>query len=629
LKIEQSKLYGYNGKVLRVDLTKGRTNVEEPSQAFYEKYLGGRGFIIHALLRELEAGGDPLGSENKLVFALGPLTGIPLSGCGRNSVGAKSPLTGAYGESEVGGFWGAELKRSGYDAIIFEGAAKSPVYLSIRDRAVEIRDAGSLWGMEVAPTQNAIREALGDKRIKTAVIGPAGERLVRFASIINDVRHAAGRTGMGAVMGSKNLKAIAVRGTKLPEVANKDVIRNLNRWMAQNYKNITTLWKYGTGGDVVGFNLAGNLPTRNFHDGFFDHAEEISAGAVCETFGTGMGTCYACSIGCKKEVRIEGPLELDPVYGGPEYETLAAFGSNCLINDAGVICKAHELCNRYGMDTISTGCTIAFAMECFEKGILTQADTDGVELSFGNTTAMLEMVASIAHRRGFGDLLAEGSHRAAKQIGKAAEECTLEVKGLEIPMHEPRLKKGMGLHYSIHGTGPDHCTGLNDTHLIKETVHVANWRQVDSSGEPLPAAELSPRKVRMLYHVGLWRHLCNLLVLCILIPYRYDHIRDAVSAATGWPMSLWRLMKTTERSMTLMRIFNLREGFSAADDRLPERFFSPPPLGNLKNEAIDPSALADAQRLYYQMLGWNEEGIPTRARLAELDIEWAGEYLDK
>jgi aldehyde:ferredoxin oxidoreductase len=281
------------------------------------------------------------------------------------------------------------------------------------------------------------------------------------------------------------------------------------------------------------------------------------------------------------------------------------------------------------MDTISAGCTIAFAMECFEKGILTLADTDGLELSFGNASAMLKTLELIAHRKGIGEILSQGSREAARQIGKGAEAYAIQVKGLEIPMHEPRLKKGMAIHYGIHATGADHCSGMQDTSFTKEGMHVANWRMMDDSAEPIPSEELSPRKVRLAYYGGFGRQLANSLVLCVFVPYQYDQIRDAVSAVTGWPMSLEKLRQTVDRGITLMRIFNLREGLSVDDDRLPERFASSPPHGPLSKESVEPSAFAEAQKLYYQMLGWDEQGKPTKAKLAELGIEWAGEYLDR
>ena len=616
---------GYNGKILRVDLTAGRFSVEEPSEDYYKHYLGGRGFIIHTLLREVPGGIDPLGLENKLIFALGPITGHPLVGSGRNSIGAKSPLTGAFGEAEVGGFWGAELKRSGYDAIIVEGASTRPVYLWIDSGNVEIRDAKNLWGLEVGDTEREIRGELGDKRIRTAIIGPAGEKLVRYACIMNDISHVAGRTGLGAVMGSKKLKAIAVRGKTSPEMADKEKIKELSRWMAQNYKDKCPFWQYGTGSGMISFEETGNLPVRNFSGGRFPGVKNIAPQTMFEkSYIEKMDTCYGCVVRCKRTVKIGGPSKVDPIYGGTEYETLAALGSNCGIDNLEAICKANELCCRYGIDTISTGVSISFAMECFEKGILTREDTDGLELAFGNAEAMVEMVERIALRKGFGSLLGEGTKRASEKIGKGSDEFAMHVKGEEIPMHEPRYKQGMGLHYSVHETGADHCSGIHDDRLSKDS---GAWESIDVA-ELIPSTEMSTRKARMVYHVGLWRQMGNYLGLCLFVPWSYKHIRDAMEAITGWPMSYWKLMKAVERGITLSRIFNLREGFTAKDDTLPRRFFTSPSEGPLKDVVIDPEKLEQAQKVYYQMLGWDESGIPTYGRLVELDIEWASEYLE-
>ena len=618
------QMKGYNGKILRVNLTTGQLSVETPSESFYKIYIGGRGFIIHTLLTEVSQGIDPLGSENKLIFALGPLTGHPLPGSGRNSIGAKSPLTGGFGESEVGGYWGAELKRAGFDAIIVEGTSAQPVYLWIEDGNFEIRDAGKLWGLEIADTVKAMQEEIGGKKIRTATIGPAGENLVRYAIIANDISHAAGRTGMGAVMGSKKLKAIAVRGKRPPEIADKEKTKELTVWMGHNFKEKSILWKLGTGATMVAYEETGNLPIRNFRGGRFPAAEKISAQAMSEKgYLEAMDGCFTCPVRCKKRVKMEKPWVVDPVYGGPEYETLAALGSNCGIEDIESIIRADELCGRYGIDTISTGVSISFAMECFENGILDLKDTDGLDLTFGNAEAMVEMVERIALRKGLGALLGEGTKKASEKIGKGSGEFAMHVKGEEIPMHEPRFKQGMGLHYSVHATGADHCTGIHDN-LIK--LNSLGWESIDVT-ESIPSTELSPQKARMVYQVGLWRHLANYLGLCLFVPWSYQQIRDAVEAITGWPMSYWKLMKAVERGITLARIFNLREGFSTKDDRLPQRFATSPAEGPLKDVVVDPEALTKAQSVYYGMLGWNEKGIPTYERLVELDIEWATEYL--
>ena len=617
---------GFNGKILRVDLTNGQLSVEEPSEAYYGRYLGGRGFIIEKLLTEVPAGIDPLGPDNKLVFALGPITGHPLPGNGRNSIGAKSPLTGAYGESEVGGFWGAELKRAGYDAIIVEGASSEPVYLKIENGRAEIRDARKIWGLDVADAEKAVREELDGKKFRTAAIGPAGENLVRFACVLNDITHAAGRTGLGAVMGSKKLKLIAVKGDNPPEMADRDKILEMSRALAKDTKeNPTGFSINGTGGAMDKYEAIGNLPIRNFQGGTFPGVKEIMPQRMKEKgYWDKMESCFGCPVRCKKKLKqIDTPWHVDPIYGGPEYETLAALGSNCGIDNLEAIMKGHELCGRYGMDTISAGATISFAMECVEKGILTKEGTDSMDLKFGNAEAMLEMLERIAFRKGFGDILAEGSKKAAEKIGKGSDDFAIHVKGTEVPMHDPRLKQGMGLHYSEHATGADHCTGIHDERL---SMSALNSMDV---AESVPSTELSPRKARILYQLGLWRHIPNHIGMCLFVPWSQKQLTEAMECITGWPMSYWKLMKTAERGITLARIFNIREGLSAKDDTLPRRFFTSPDEGPLKGIFVDPDRLAEAQKIYCQMLGWDESGVPTYARLVELGIEWAQQYLQK
>jgi len=362
--MREEKLYGYNGRIGRIDLSTGDITIEEPSEDYYQRYLGGRGFIITTLLKELSAGADPLGPENRLIFALGLLTGLPMPGSGRNSIGAKSPLTGGFGESEVGGFWGAELKRAGFDALIFQGISPKPVYLYAHNGELELRDAQNYWGLEIAEAQDAIQSELGLKKLRAAVIGPAGENLVSFACIINDLSHAAGRCGMGAVMGSKKLKAIVAYGSKTPQTADPEAIRKISRWMSTHYKDIVPMWEMGTAGVTETFNLAGNLPTKNFTLGYFEGGEKISGEAFRDKHGVGMHGCYACPVRCKNNMKVDSPWQVDPNYGGPEYETIGAFGSCCLVDDTAAICKAHDLCNRFGMDTISAGMAVAFAMEC-------------------------------------------------------------------------------------------------------------------------------------------------------------------------------------------------------------------------------------------------------------------------
>jgi aldehyde:ferredoxin oxidoreductase len=612
---------GYTGRMLRVNLTHQTIAVETPLEEFYRSYIGGRGFIVPILLKEVPALADPLGADNKLLFTLGPFTGH-LIGSGKNSIGAKSPLTGGLGESEVGGFWGVELRKAGFDAIIIEGVSKTPVYIAIRDGIAEIRDASKIWGLEVAKTQAAIRTELGDDKIRTAVIGPGGERLIRYSSIFNDISHVAGRNGMGAVMGSKKLKAIAIRGMGMPAVADRGKIQELAQWMGANYKEKTRFWEFGTGAIMDRYEKSGNLPIRNFKGGWFPNAEKVSAQQMFKkSYVEKMDNCFGCPVRCKKRVRLEAPWNVDPEYGGPEYETLAAMGCNCGIDDLESVIKAHELCGRYGIDTISTGVCIAFAMECFEKGILTLADTDGLQLNFGNAAAMLEMIERIAFRKGLGDLLAEGSKRAAEKIGKGSIELAMQVKGQEIPMHEPRYRQGLGLHYSTHFGGADHGTGVFDDQIGKLLSDAERKETIP------PTTGLSPHKVALVYTLGLWRQATNYLGICFFVPWTNRHMNEAMAAVTGWAVDSDTIPLVVERGVTLARIFNLREGFSAKDDRLPSRFHESPAEGPLCGIRIDKQELARAQKEYYEMLGWDEAGVPLMSKLEALGIAWAGKYL--
>lgn len=617
-----STLSGYNGKVLRINLTNGTITTKNIDASFCVKYLGGVGFVAHYLWAEVKPGTDPLSSQNILVFALGPLTGIALPGSGRHCVGALSPLTGGLAKSEVGEFWGAELKKAGFDAVVIEGKSSTPVYISIINEEVEIRDAASLWGQNTKETEAAIRSDLKNDRVRIAIIGPAGENLVRYACIMQGLKNAAGRGGLGAVMGSKNLKAVAVRGTKRPKIAHPDGVKALMGWFIENQSKIARLSEFGTGAKMEGFEKMGNLPVRNFQDGLFPGVTKISAQAIKDTIRIGMEGCFACPVRCKKVIEIKQPYPVDRAYGGPEYETLAALGSNCGIDDLFALSKASALCNAYSLDTISTGCVIAFAMECFENGLLTQQDTDGIELKFGNAEAMLEMIERIARRKGIGELLAEGTARAAEKIGKGAEAFAMQVKKMEIPMHEPRLNKAGALGYIINPHGADHCTNMID-HAY---TSLADPRMITVAGaipqgpSTVPFDDIGQHKVELLKFVQLSKTICDSLTLCQLLPYSLEQIADVTSAVTGRQTTVTELLESAERTLTMCRLINLKQGFSEKDDKLPARFFGPPRDGALSNKALDPEELDRAKRCYYLMMGWDEKGVPMANKLEELDI---------
>ncbi len=622
---------GIANKILRVDLTNCTTSIEEPEENFYRKYLGGTAFVAYYFLKEFKRGTDPLSSDNILIFASGPMTGTPVPGGARNCVGAKSPLTGGIAKSEVGGFWGYELKRAGFDGIIVKGKADHPVYLWIKDGDVEIRDASHLWGKRADETQDAIEAELGERFVRSALIGPAGEKMALISCIMVDLHDAAGRGGLGAVMGSKNLKGISIKGRKVPQPANREKFLALAKWMNNNYMNVGAkgFHDFGTGDNplMIGGNKIGNLAVRNWGDGDFPEVEKITAETLKDTIRVDMEACPACQVRCKKVVELENErFKIDRRAGGPEYETLAGFGSFCGIDDLEAISKANEICNFNSLDTISTGVTIAFAMECFENGLLTLEDTGGIDLRFGNA-AMVKVTELIANREGIGDLLADGSRKAAEQIGKGTEEFAMHVKGVEMGMHEPRLKQGLGISYAINPHGGDHMSVHHDTAYAQEGPGINKLRSLGIT-DPLKPNDLSPDNVAAVKQSHLSRLLNDSLVMCHFVPWSLNHEVELMQYLTGWDFTAVEAMRVGERVATMSRVFNMREGLTAADDSLPKRFFSPTPRGALKDTAIDPKAFDSAVHTFYEMMGWDSEsGLPTNDKLQDLGIGWVEEEI--
>jgi aldehyde:ferredoxin oxidoreductase len=620
---EQFMNNGYAGKLLRINLSDGRINIEEPDELFYRRYLGGRGFSAYYLLKELPRGVDSLGPGNKLIISCGPMTGVPIAGSARHAIGSKSPATGGFGESESGGYFGAELKQAGFDIVIIEGKAPDPVYLWIKNGKAEIRDASALWGNDPADVENQIRGELGDDKIRIAQIGLAGEHLVRFAAVMNDIYHAAARMGLGAVMGSKKLKAIAVRGTNRVKPSDPETIAKWAKKIREDRGLTEGLSMFGTASVTAGHSKTGNLPVRNFQDGVFEGATNIDGQSLHDSYRVGTSGCHACFVRCD---RIAGGNsrwgDIDSRYGGPEYETIGALGSCCGVDDLSAVVKGNELCNKYGLDTVSCGVTIAFAMECYERGLIDDIDTRGIDLSFGNAEAMIQMIDLIAHRGGLGDLLAEGSKRAAESFGKDAITYAMQVKGLEMPMHEPRYKKGLGLGMATNPAGPDHACSVHDTSLIYERS-IEGYKGIGIH-ETMPSTELSPRKVAATFKYGLVRHFSNNMVMCTFLPFSLDGYREIINASTGWNMTVYEMLKVAERTLALAQIFNLREGFTESDNVFPHRMYTSQRGGPLEGEIVVPKALDEAKQLYYGMLGWDPEtAIPTISRLTELDIGWA------
>ena len=411
----------YNGKILHVDLSEGRTWIEEPSELIYRKYLGGSAMAGYFMLRDIPVGADPLGPENNLIIMTSVTNGLPLSGCNRYTVAGKSPLTGGFGEAEAGGYWGPELKRTGFDGIIVHGQSETPVYLYVSDGVCEIRDATKYWGKLAGEVQDGLIEDLDDKRIRVLQTGVSGENLVLYAAIVNELRHFHGRSGLGAVMGSKKLKAIVVRGRERIRPEDGDGAKEVLQWWRDNYdQEADGMHQYGTAGGVGGLDLDGILPTRNFRDGSFEEAQNITGQTMANTILVNRGTCYSCGVACKREVEVP-ERGVSAKYGGMEYEIIGALGSCCGVGDLAAVAEGSQWVNQYVLDGISAGVAIAFAMEAYENGVLTKEDTDGIDLTFGNADAMIAMIHKIGKREGLGDLLADGVKIAAEKLGQGTE----------------------------------------------------------------------------------------------------------------------------------------------------------------------------------------------------------------
>lgn len=626
--------YGYHGKILVADLTRGQLTVDEPGDDFYRTYMGGTNFGMYYILKHMPAGADPLGPDNVLTLMLSVLTGMPFSGQSRMTANARSPLTGAIGDSQAGGFFPAELKSAGFDGIVVLGRAASPVYLWIKDGQAELRDAADLWGLGAWDTETRLRAALGDNKVEVACCGQAGERLVRMAAIMNMRNRACGRTGLGAVMGSKNLKAIAVRGTQRPPVADSKGVKAIAAMGAAEYKTnrgVQELGELGTAGVVMGQQFAGGLPTRNYQSGVFDGCEDISGERMAETILVDRDTCYACVVRCKREVEHDGKYSFKRELGGPEYETLASFGSYCEVRDLTAVSRANALCNDWGLDTISAGATISWAMECFEEGILTLEQTDGLDLRFGDADAMLAALEALAFRRGkLGELLAEGSARAAATLGKAAQDRLITVKGSEAPAHMPQVKRSMGLIYAVNPFGADHQSSEHDTSYEENSGERSlGWLAELGLTQPVPATDLGAEKVKFTLITQYWTSVMDSINLCQFDwgatwqLYGPSAAPQIVNAVTGWDTDLRELMDVGARRVNLMRVFNEREGFTRDDDKLSPRMHEPLRGGISDGLQVTAAEIEWAKDLYYRMAGWDvETGNPTPERLQELGLAW-------
>ena len=598
-------MYGYNGKILRINLSEKTVRAEPLDMKEAQKFIGGRGLGTKVMMDEVDPGVDALSPENKLIFVTGPLTGTNTPTGGRYMVVTKSPLTGTIASSNSGGYWGAELKFAGYDMIIIEGKADSPVYINIVDDNVEIKDASHIWGKVVSETTSALEKEHGEK-VRVATIGPAGENLSKMAAIINDRGRAAGRSGVGAVMGSKNLKAIAVKGSGKVGIADNDKLKEVySKCMKQIKENGVTgqgLPAYGTAILVNIINENGVFPTNNFQGAAFDKAEEISGETLAAKYMTKKDPCFRCPIACGRF------CEVDDVKGsGPEYETIWAFGSDCGVSSLPDIIKANYWCNEIGIDTISTGATIAAAMELYEKGYIKKEDLDGgPELKWGNNEAVVEWVKRMASPDGLGGKMAQGSYRLCEMYG--VPELSMTVKKQELPAYDPRGIQGHGLQYATSNRGGCHVRGYMISPEILGVPEKLDRFSLD--GKP-KWTKIFQDLTAAIDSVG----------LCLFTSFAMsaDDYANTYNAVCGTDLTGADFIQSGERIWNLEKMFNLKAGISPSQDTLPKRLLKEPIPGGPSKGWVH--KLGELLPDYYKLRGWDTNGIPTAEKLKELGID--------
>ncbi|CDF57644.1 aldehyde ferredoxin oxidoreductase family protein [Thermobrachium celere] len=598
-------MFGYRGKILRVNLTTGEIKKEILDMELAKKYIGGRGLATKLYYDEVGANVEPFDENNKLLIVTGPLTGTAAPTGGRYMVVTKSPLTGTIACSNSGGFFGAELKSAGYDVIIIEGKAKSPVYISIEDDSVEIKDASHLWGRVVSETTDELKKVSKEKA-KVLCIGPAGEKLSKIAAVINDYDRAAGRSGVGAVMGSKNLKAIVVKGTGKVDIHDEDnlkqVVQDCIKKIRDNGVTGQGLPTYGTAVLVNIINENGVFPTNNFKEAYFEKADNISGETMTDKYLVRKNPCYRCPIACGRWVKIE-PLNMEA--GGPEYETLWAFGADCGVDDIQAIFVANHLCNEYGLDTISAGATIAAAMELYEKGLIKDDEIEGTPLKFGNKDAIIEWTKKMGLREGLGDKLAEGSYRLCKMYG--APELSMSVKKQELPAYDPRAIQGHGLEYATSNRGGCHVRGYMISPEILSLPEKLDRHSLENKAE----------------WVKIFQDLTAVidsLGLCLFTSFALgaEDYAKLLNAACGFDYDKDSILEAGDRIYTLERMFNLEAGIDPSEDTLPKRLLEEPiPEGPSKGHV---NRLSELLPKYYEVRGWDEKGVPTKEKLQKLGL---------
>ncbi|MEW6221873.1 MAG: aldehyde ferredoxin oxidoreductase family protein [Candidatus Hadarchaeota archaeon] len=606
-------MFGYAGKILDVDLSKGSVKIEETPEKLAHAFLGGRGLGAALLCQTLPAGVSPLSPENVLVFCAGPATGTLLPACARWELVTKSPLTGTYLCSCGSSHLGSEIKFAGFDALIIRGKAEKPSWLHISDGGAEILEAEGIWGKDVNETEAEIRKELGDRLVCMASIGQAGENLVKFASVQIDVTYGArgssfGRGGTGAVMGSKNLKVISARGHEKIEVADEEGFHSLLKALREQMKTnvqVQNFSKWGTPQFVAPVNESGMWPTRNFREGAFEGAPKLEAEKIRKNLVKRDTACHACTIACGKYSMVADGPHAGTVVDGPEYETIWSFGPQCGVDRLDAIAAANLLCDLYGMDTISAGNVIGFAMECRERGLLKDGDVDGLDLKFGNHEVLLPVLRKIAFREGVGGMLAEGVRAVAKKIGRGSESFAMHVKGMELPAYDPRGAWGMGLAYATS------CRG---------GCHLKAWTMASEVFSPKYDRFSTEGKAQLVFDLQNTRALIDSTGVCVFgsRAIGIEEMRRILQYVVGWSFTTEELKMVGERIYSLERILAVRDGISRKDDTLPQRIFEERLPG--LDKRLPKEELGKMLGEYYKIRGWDENGRPKPEKLKELGI---------
>lgn len=607
---------GIWNKVLRVNLSKKTTHTEEFPENFYVNFIGGDGFAGKIIYDEVRADVKPFEPDNRIVFAAGPFQGTGIAGDAKFCISTKSPLTKSYANSMAGGNFGPTFKRTGYDALIIQGKADAPVYLWIHDRGVEILNGRKFWGMDAYEAVKALKDDVGERRASVATIGPAGEELVAIACVVVDGHSFAGRCGVGAVMGSKNLKAVVVHGTKSPSLADPNEVARLRKELGQKVSKLgERMRKYGTS-DLTDYYTHGNMPIKYWvQDLWEEGARKLGQPAYNEALKSKPLPCLHCPVACHRHIKVEEPESYACEGPGPEYEAIGMLGMSNLVDDVRAVAKANDYCNRLGIDVISAGAAIGFSIECYERGFITKNDTDGLELRWGDGDLLIELVKQIGLKRGFGALFAKGTLEAAKRFGKGAEEIVTQVRGLDFPCHDPRLAWSMVPNYATCTRGACHCKGNPvDLEFGLFTVPELGFPKQTKFFDPQDKADLAIKCQNL-------STLLNSLSLCMFMLYNGMTLIDVLNsfnAITGLHWSIGQLMKVGERSFNLQRLINIRDGKGREYDRMPKRVLEPAKSGFRKGKIPPIDVLMDE---YYELRGWDKKtGIPKREKLIELGM---------